>query len=210
MDWTRSRGMRVAAFACAVALVVVYREERNGFFWLGAGLVVLNVVSLLRWRRASSRGEDGAGEGATAQATPGSDVDEWLLADLLTLPGVRQALGDGPDRWRQVAYLHDETFDPVAPTELAQFIWIQRDDDWSLALGDEVKPFIDLDVPEDDDAVVQVLREHPEVNEAWHEDREVYAVASRRTLATETFAALAVRALVAGQRAAARRLEPDA
>ena len=75
-------------------------------------------------------------------------------------------------------------------------MWIENDEGWAIGLGDEVKPYVDLDIDETHDPLISVLKAHPAVEEAFHEDREVYRVEQRQPLSTEEFAALAARALV--------------
>ena len=123
---------------------------------------------------------------------------------LVQLPGVAAALAEGPAVWHQVSYL-DEPLDPTTAEELAEYIWIDYDHTWAIGLGDEVKPYLDLDVPEEDDRVVTILKSHPAVADAYHEDREVYRVEQRGPISTEEFAELAARALVSHHVDALRR-----
>jgi hypothetical protein len=104
-----------------------------------------------------------------------------------------------------VSYLHDTEFEPTTGEELAAFIWIENDEGWTIGLGDEVKPYVDLDIDEADDPVISVLKAHPAVEEAFHEDREVYRIEQRRPIGTEEFAELAARALVSHHVHAAAR-----
>ena len=46
--------------------------------------------------------------------------------------------------------------------------------EWSLFLADSVRPVIDMEVGEDQDWILQVLRTHPSVTEAEHIDYEIY------------------------------------
>jgi hypothetical protein len=89
------------------------------------------------------------------------------------LPGVAAAFAAGPPLWRQVSYLDDTRFEPTTAAELAAFVWIENDQGWAIGLGDEVKPYVDLDMDEAHDPVIGVLENHPAVGEAFHEDREV-------------------------------------
>jgi len=209
MTWTRSPAARAIAFLCAVALVALYWDDRNGFFWLGVILLVVGVVRLVAVR-ATQAGHRSSAFVADPRSTGEAPTHRsWLLVELLEVPAVAKALSEGPETWRQVAYFDDD-FDPAPPGELAEFIWIQHDDDWSVAVGDELKPYLDLDIPAEDDAIVRVLGAHPEVTDARHENREVYEVESRGQFDVATFAGLALRALTAGQLAAASRIDPEA
>lgn len=203
MEWTRSPLMRALALAASVGLVVVHWDERGAWFWVGVALVVLNVAGFLA-SRSSSPG--GALTGPESGVSADSDAEEHRLDELLALPGVAAALAAGPEVWRQVSYL-DDPLGSTTAEELAEFIWLEHHDDgWAIGLGDEVKPYLDLDVPEEDDPIIAVLKGHPAVEDAYHEDREVYRVEQRRPLSTEEFAELATRALVSHHVQAAARL----
>lgn len=204
MEWTRSPLMRALALAASVGLVVVYWDERGAWFWLGVVLVVLNVAGFLASTSSAPGGEPFTGPESAVSAD--SDAEEHRLDELLALPGVAAALAAGPEVWRQVSYL-DDPLGPTTAEELAEFVWLEHDDDgWSIGLGDEVKPYLDLDVPEEDDPIIAVLEGHPAVEDAYHEDREVYRVEERHPLSTQEFAELAARALVAHHAQAAARL----
>ena len=207
MEWTRSPVMRALAMAASVGLVVVHWDQRNGWFWVGVALVVLNVAGFLASRSRAAHGELFTGSrGADGGALDDEDEHSHRLDELLALPGVAAVFAAGPDVWRQVSYL-DDPLGSTTAEELAEFVWLEHDDDgWAIGLGDEVKPYLDLDVPEEDDPVVAVLRNHPSVEDAYHEDREVYRVELRRPLSTEEFAELAARALVSHHAQAVARL----
>lgn len=202
MDWTRSPWMRALALAASVALVVVHGDSRGTWFWVGVALVVLNVAGI---HSARSRGVRSAGLPRGRQpgdAHPDPQRDDprsprsRRLDELLSVPGVAAALAGGPQLWRQVSYLDDAPLEPTTPEELAAFIWVENDDGWAIGLGDELKPYLDLDLDEPDDPVIRVLKAHPAVADAFHEDREVYRIEQRRAIGTEEFAELAARALV--------------
>jgi len=209
MEWTRSPLMRTIAVTAAVALIVIHSDARDGWFWVGVAVVVLNVVGFLTTR---SHG-DGGGEPVTGPQMlgdvyvdrPDADGESHRLSELITLPGVAAAFALGPQLWRQVSYLDDTQFDPTTPDELAAFMWIEKDEGWAIGLGDEVKPYVDLDIDEADDPVISVLEAHPAVEDAFHEDREVYRIVQRQPISTEEFAELAARALVAHHVHAAAR-----
>lgn len=95
-----------------------------------------------------------------------------------------------------MSYVYDTQLEPTTAEELAAFVWIENDEGWAIGLGDEVKPYVDLDIDEADDPVTHVLENHPAVEDAFHEDREVYRIEQRRPISTEEFAELAARALV--------------
>lgn len=194
MDWTRSLGARVAALLAATALVVIHWSDRGTWFWVGAALFLLNLVGLARARAKGPAP-------ASRAPSPGGAYDgtEVVLADL-DVPEVVAAFEEGPDTWAQVSHLDGERLDAVPWRFIAQHVWLELDGQWSIGLGDEVKPYLDLDVDPDDDPVLSVLRAHPAVRDAWHEDREVYAIEQRATMTVEEFGTLVARALVAHQR----------
>jgi hypothetical protein len=183
--------MRTIALTASVALILVHRDERGAWFWVGVALLVLNLVGL----RATG----------SQAARSGEDGRSHRLDELLSLPGVAAAFAAGPALWRQVSYLDDTQFEPTTAEELAAFIWIENHEAWTIGLGDEVKPYVDLDMNEADDPVISVLEAHPAVEEAVHEDREVYRVEQRQPISTEEFAELAARALVTHHVQAAAR-----
>lgn len=195
------------ALAAAIYLVVAHATDRGPWFWVGLVLVALNVGGIVTQAR-SSRGPVAAGTPAPdPEAAP--EVSSVRLVELLTDPAVAAAWASAPAEWVQVSYLDDPSgpVDPMPAVELAEWVWLSRDRwSWDIAVGDELKPFLDLDAPDDQDAVLGVLRAHPAVAEAWHEDREVYVVQLRDDLPLDTFAPLAARALAAGQIDAAGRL----
>jgi hypothetical protein len=187
--------MRSIALMASVGLILIHRDERGPWFWVGVALLVLNLLGFLTTRsQAAARG--GARE----------DARSHRLEELLFLPGVAAAFASGPELWRQVSYLDDTRFEPTTAAELAAFVWIEDDQGWTIGLGDEVKPYVDLDIDEADDPVISVLEAHPAVKEAAHEDREVYRVEQRQPIGTEEFAELAARALVSHHVQAAARL----
>jgi hypothetical protein len=185
MKWTRSPLMRALALMASVALVLVHWDERGAWFWVGVALTVLNITGILSASRAVLPTERPQGVG-----------ESHRLDELLSLPGVVAALATGPAVWHQVSYL-DDPLEPTTPEELAAFIWVENHEGWGIGLGDEVKPYLDLDLDEEDDPVIDVLKDHPAVEDAYHEDREVYRIEQRRPLSTAEFAELATRALVA-------------
>jgi hypothetical protein len=196
----------VIAGIAAISLVVVHWSERDVWFWLGLTALVLNLLGWVVNRSSLGTGLDGQApaQGQSLLRGPSTDGEsfEYSLAELFKFPGVVAAFKAGPHLWRQVSYL-DESFDPASPYELAEFMWIENDGEWAIGLGDEVKPFLDLDVDETDDPLLDVLRSHPFVKDAYHEDREVYRIEQRQRISTEVFAELAARALVAHHTSAA-------
>lgn len=200
MEWTRSPLMRAIALTASVALVVVHWGDRGTWFWVGIALTVLNFLGIWSAKARAAR-PDRPGD------RPGGDEEQGgshRLVELLSLPGVAAALAAGPSVWQQVSYL-DDPLGPMAVDELAEYVWLERDHGWAIGLGDELKPYLDLDLPEEDDPVVAVLKSHPAVEDAYHEDREVYRVEQRGPISTEEFAELAARALVSHHVDALRR-----
>jgi hypothetical protein len=200
--------MRSLALAASVALVVIHRDERGAWFWVGLALVVLNVGGFLTTSSRADRGER-----STASHCPGDLAldsacegrQSHRLDELLSLPVVAAAFATGPRLWRQVSYLDDTQFEPTTAEELAAFVWIENDEGWAIGLGDELKPYVDLDIDEAVDPVITVLKNHPAVSDAFHEDREVYRIEQRRPISTEEFAELAAWALVSHHMHAATR-----
>lgn len=190
----------------SVALVVVHWDERGVWFWVGTALVFLNIGGFLATRSRAVRGEPPNGpHGSSDVPQDSEDERSHRLDELLSLPGVAAAFAAGPPLWRQVSYLDDPPLEPTTPEDLAAFIWLEYDDGWTIGLGDEVKPYVDLDIPEEDDPVIHVLQSHPAVKDAYHEDREVYRVEQRRPISSEEFAELTARALVSHHVQAAAR-----
>lgn len=209
MRWTRHPLVRAAALGAAAYLVVTRATRLDGWFWIGVLFVVLNVVGLVAQQRSARRGEEPTSSAVARERLQDGDEDEVRLADLLGDPAVASAWATAPAQWQQVSHLDDPS-GPVGPmpaVELAAFVWLLRDRlEWQIALGEELKPYLDLDAPEDQDPILRVLRAHPAVEEAWHEDREVYVVQPVREMALDRLARLAAHALAAGQvEAAARR-----
>ena len=203
MEWTRSPLMRAIALTASVALVVAHWDDRGTWFWVGVALTVLNLLGIWSAKTRAGRPDRPVGR-------PGDDEEaggDHRLVELLSLPGVAAALAEGPPVWQQVSYLDDPMgpLEPMPVEELAEYIWLERDHGWAIGLGDELKPYLDLDIPEEDDPVVAVLKSHPAVEDAYHEDREVYRVELRGQLSTEEFAELAARALVSHHVDALRR-----
>lgn len=203
MKWTRHPLTRAAALAASVYLVIAYADERSGWFWLGLVLVVLNVAGMVAAGRSWAR------DVPAVPDQPDPDASSVRLAQLLDDQTVMSAWATAPPEWTQVAYL-DDPAGPLAPApadDVANYVWLARDGlDWQIAVGDEVKPYLDLDAADAEDPVLRVLRSHPAVVEAWHEDREVYVVRPSHELPLERIARLAARALATGQvEAAARR-----
>jgi len=205
--------MRLIALAAGVALIALNWDDKGGLFWVGVAVVALNAAALAVQRASSPITRPAEPPvPTTPPRDPQPDHDlgpevDATISDLLHLPAVAEALAEAPSRWRQVTYF-DQTFDPVPLTDLVDHVWVLDDEDgWSMALGDEVKPLVDLDVDESDDAALAVFLADARVSDAYHEDREVYRVETSTSLTTEEFAVLAVRALTAQHLQAAARLD---
>lgn len=192
----------MVALLAATVLLAVHWGDRGTWFWVGATLLALNLLGLAHSRTNGSASDSGTQPGAhAARANPrgrAARVTEVILAQL-DVPEVVAAFEEGPDDWVQVSY-PEEQLDPVSWRFIAQYVWLEFDGQWSMGLGDEVKPYLDLDMDPDDDPVLSVLRTHSAVRDAWHEDREVYAVEQRAPMTVRDFGALVARALVAHQR----------
>lgn len=202
--------MRALATAAALALIVTHWSERDAWFVLGVVALVLNVAGIagkLLGPRLVESGPAAYHDRPGGQDDEAAEVHDQLLSDLAELPAVAAALAEAPEVWRQVSYLDDE-LDACAFGELIEFVWIETspDREWAIAFGDEVKPYVDLDV-DDPDPLLEVLLAHPLVSDAWHEDREVYRAVVEPAMTVEEFAALGTRALIAHHLDAVRRLD---
>ncbi len=215
MNWTRRerfRALVVALMATALVLNLIQRD----WLWIAitTALLVLNLVS---WRHDRVRTKrDNSPAPADLPSPPVSQMGiDATLAELLDLPVVAQAWNIGPEVWRQVAYLDEDDDLALPATEVAHFIWVSTlgthhsPMDWSLAVGEELKPLLDLDVEAEEDPIIRTLLDNPAVAEAVHSDREQYDVVLRAPLALGDMAALAARALIAHHLDAVRRLVPN-
>lgn len=193
-----------------LAVVMVANLAEGDWTWaVVTGLVLLlNAVGLVVALRARREAPGAAGALVGPQPTehPTEDIDV-TAAKLAHLPQVRAAVDAGPAVWEQVSYLDQLTGGAMPAAEALEHIHLTRHEGaWSLAVDDDLFPVLDLDVPEEADAALQTLRSHPGVADAWHEDREVYAVEPAAPLDLPDFAGLAVRAIVAHHLDAVRRL----
>ena len=162
---------------------------------------------MTRWSRLTGR----AGRGASGARQP--DVAEVSLADVRDLPRVAAAIAAAPSEWRGTTWAYGDEDEPVDASasleELLDWIWVAADDGvWSLSLGEELKPLVDLDADEEDDPVLVTLLEEPRVRRAYHEDRELYCVEVASPLSAEDAAALFLRALTRGHGALAAAPRP--
>ena len=203
MDWTRSLGARLVALLAATALVAVHWSDRGPWFWVGATLLVLNLVGLAHGSANGSASESGARTPgleakASTRAREPHDVTEVILGHL-DLPEVVAAFEEGPDEWVQVSHL-DHQLESVSWRFIAENVWLELDGQWSIGLGEEVKPYLDLDMDPESDPIVSTLRTHPAVRDAWHEDREVYVIEQGAPMPVRDVGVLVARALVAHQR----------
>ena len=133
---------------------------------------------------------------ATPEPAVDAGTDSEIMLGRPDMPEVVAAFEAGPAEWCQVSGLNNQRFDPVPWRFIAEHVWLGFDEDWTIALEDEVKPFVDLDLDPDDDPVLTVLKGHPAISDAWHEDREVYGVDCRGDITVVEFAELVARALV--------------
>lgn len=198
MGWTRKPLMRALALVASAALVITHWDERGAWFWLGVSLLVLNVAGILTTRSLA-----GHAEPPIASPWPDPRVDDQpeigkshRLVEFLSSPGVAEAFAQGPQIWRQVSYHEHAQVEPTTAHELAAFVWLEHDEGWAIDLGDEIKPYVDLDIEDADDPAIIVLKSHPAVADAFHGEREVYRVEERRPIGPDEFAELAARALV--------------
>lgn len=201
---------RAAALAASVYLVIAYAEERSLFFWVGLVLMALNVAGIL----AQARSSRSRALPEPVRADP--DATSARLSELLHDPAVAAGWAAAPAYWVRVTdpddpdNRHDPTGDVVPASVLARHVRVAlevaEESEWHVVVEATAQPFLDLDATDDDDAVLGVLRAHPLVAEARHEERGVYVVRLHRAVALDRFARLAARALAAGQVHAASRL----
>ena len=134
------------------------------------------------------------------------DGHELSLADLRDEPAVAAVLAECPQIWRNCVDFDTSFDDPRRldarlDDDLLPTAWVSHEDgEWGLGLGDEWKPSVVLDAPEDADGILLTLRSDPRVTRAYHEDREVYRWSTAGAMPPAEAAALAVRALLAGHR----------
>ncbi|UUZ60448.1 hypothetical protein [Nocardioides sp. B-3] len=200
------RGLVVGMLIVFVGVEVTQRD----WSWVGVGTVLL-LANIASWRHQLS--------GAGRPATPGADGTlvphdvDLTLGALLDRPSVRQARDAAPAVWQQVLDLVEEVDLSMEASDVAELVWLTTDDaahgpwHWSVAVGDELKPLLDLDVPEDQDPFVATVSAHPAVADVAHVDREEYAVVLRSPMTLDEMAVLAVHGLVAHHRDAVRRLK---
>lgn len=201
---------RAAALAASVYLVIAYAGERSLFFWVGLVLVALNVAGIL----AQARSSRSRARPEPVRADP--DATSARLSELLHDPAVAAGWATAPAYWVRVTDpddpdgRHDPTDDVVPAAVLARHVrvalQVAEESEWHVVVEAAAQPFLDLDATDGDDAVLGVLRAHPLVAEARHEQRGVYVVRLHRAVALDRFARLAARALAAGQVQAASRL----
>lgn len=140
-------------------------------------------------------------------ATPAS-VEEFALSDLSTDPDVAAVLERSPVLWRSCMSRDASTGElqehlSLTRQELVDLVWLDAEGDrWTMALGDELFPLLDLD--NDDDFVLASLRGHADVADADHEDRELYVFTTARTLTAAQAAVLALEVLIAAHSRALR------
>lgn len=203
MEWARTNTVRAVVVGLLVIFVVAQAVQRD-WAWLAAGTALL-LLNLVLWREYRASGPSGATTtGAPDEEAP--DVDA-TLSELMGLPGVAEAWRSGPDVWRQVSYLDDEDDLSMPAREVADYAWVTcSDGEWSVAVGDELKPLLDLDLPGDQDPLVTTLAAHRGVAQVHHSDREQYDVVLSAPVRLAELASLAARGLVSHHLEAVRRL----
>lgn len=137
---------------------------------------------------------------------PPANVEEFTLAEVQTEPGVAAALEQAPALWRNCVFsAATGKLGNVSLTrqELVDYVWLNAEDGtWTLALGEELFSLLDLD--SDSDPVLASLRDHADVADAYHEDREVFVFSTTHNFTAAEAAALALQALTAGHSQALR------
>lgn len=208
LPWLTRPWVRVALIVVIGLILVSEWPERGLLFWLGILVIGMQVIALAVGTQPARAGADSESGSANVNVDDDSEASiDVRLVELLDRPEVAAAVAEAPSMWRQVSYLEDE-LEPVPLTELAEDIWVSLDGEgWTVAVGDELKPYLDLDVDEEDDPLVQALVAHPAFAIAYHEDREVYRAEPPVSLPVEEFAALAVRGLTRHHLAAVERLD---
>lgn len=139
--------------------------------------------------------------------TTPANVEEFTLAEVQTEPEVAAALEQAPALWRNCVFSDEATGKLESASlprqELVGYVWLNSEDGtWTLALGEECFSLLDLD--SDDDPVLATLRDHADVADAYHEDREVFVFSTTRNLTAAEATVLAVQALTAGHLQALR------
>ncbi|QIK74292.1 hypothetical protein [Nocardioides piscis] len=214
MEWTRSKTFRGFVIALLAIFLVIQVAQRD-WPWVGV-MTALLVANIASWRAQQNRSLQPRAPAVPkgALVPPGVDV---TLRELLDRPAVRQAWSTAPVVWQQVSYLDDEENLSLTADEVANFVWVSTHDvgpsqtqsaHWSVGIGDELKPVLDLDVPEDEDALTATLADSPAVGEVAHMDREDYEVTLAAPMTLDEIAALAAQGLIAHHLDAVRRLRP--
>lgn len=204
MSWARSTPFRAVVVAGLLILLLGNLAEGD-WAWVGifAAVVALN---LWTWRRQRSIERDAAGVSGPAADRLLPAAIEVTLADLLDRPRVRDAWAVGPAMWQQGGPvgggLPEEDLH-LSSAEVAEYVWItvvDEDDEtptWSVGVGDELKPLMDLDLDVHEDRLVAVLGSHPAVAAVDHSDREQYEVTVRGRMSLDDIAVLVARGLIA-------------
>jgi hypothetical protein len=139
-------------------------------------------------------------------------VEEFALSDVSTDPDVAAALERSPALWRSCMSGDASTGGrqehlSLTRQELVDHVWLEAEEGrWTMALGDELFPLLDLD--DDGDFVLTSLQGHADVAAADHEDRELFVFTTTRTLTAAEAAVLALVVLTAAHSRALRSVGP--
>lgn len=135
-------------------------------------------------------------------------MEEFTLSDLSTEPEVATVLERSPALWRSCMTGDASTGElqghaALTRQQVVDHVWLDAEEDtWTLALGDELFPLLDLD--DDRDFVLTSLLGHADVADADHEDRELFVFTTTRPLTAAEAAALALEVLTAAHATASR------
>jgi hypothetical protein len=199
--------MRIRTFTLTVGVGIAALGLIVGSLLLGAlgvGLLVAGCLLFVREVRLvhSALSPPSAGAGQLDQSEVSAKLDQ-----LLALPEVAEAWKSAPERFEQVTFLDDVPDGGWPKADVPQYVHIEAAyDEWSVAVADELFANLDLDADPDDDPMCQVLQADPRVVRVWHSNREVYTAKTSGAVTAESFAALAVRGLVAHHLGARARL----
>jgi hypothetical protein len=127
---------------------------------------------------------------------------------LVTLPSVAAALARAPEVFLAVADPDADLQENALPREvLCRVLDLGSRDglEWELGLGDEVKSIVDTGCDlVSEDLLEQALAAQPDVNDAYHVDREVFNVRLTRLARADEMFARYLDAVTAAHRELAR------
>lgn len=196
MSWTRRPAVLAVAVVAALALVVINAGERGFFFWLGLGLFFGNMAALARWFNARRE---------VAEWFPPTAEEEWRAAGFREVTKAEVTLADvldHPDVRREFDRLPPGSVDVPA---LASWVHVCV---WGMGvkveLAEEASAYVDLDVDEYRDPLLQALSSHFTVKSVSRPERGIYVGEFHEDIRATAIAPVVTRALVAGHLATVR------